>query len=103
MLIITNPVNSTLPIAVATLEKYGVFNPAKVFGVTTLDVVRASTFTAQALGMPDPKALKIPVVGGHSGATIVPLLSRSVPPVQLTDEQRDAITHRKLCRGSVVD
>lgn len=70
------------------------YNPAKVFGVTTLDVVRASTFTAQALGRNDPQVFKIPVVGGHSGATILPLLSQSKPPVTLTDEQRDAITYR---------
>lgn len=95
VLIITNPVNSTLPIAVETLKKAGVYNPAKVFGVTTLDVVRASTFTVQALGRNEPQKFKIPVVGGHSGATILPLLSQSNPRVELTDEQRDAITFRK--------
>jgi malate dehydrogenase len=93
--IITNPVNSTLPIAVEVLKKHGVFDPTKVFGVTTLDVVRASTFTAQALNLQDPRALKIPVVGGHSGATILPLISQSKPAVTLTKEQLDAVTHRK--------
>lgn len=93
--IITNPVNSTLPIAVEVLKKHGVLDPARVFGVTTLDVVRASTFTTQALNLPDPRALKIPVVGGHSGATILPLISQSKPAVTLTKEQLDAITHRK--------
>jgi malate dehydrogenase len=82
-----------VPIAVEVLKKFDVFNPAKVFGITTLDVVRASTFTAQALDLPDPKAFKIPVVGGHSGATILPLLSQSKPPVELTKEQLDAITY----------
>lgn len=96
VLIITNPVNSTLPIAVETLKRKGVYNPAKVFGVTTLDVVRASTFTVQALGRNDPQSFKIPVVGGHSGATILPLLSQSNPKIELTDAQRDAITYRKL-------
>lgn len=95
MCIITNPVNSTLPIAVEVLKKHGVFDPARVFGVTTLDVVRASTFTTQALNLPDPRALKIPVVGGHSGATIIPLISQSKPPVTLTKEQLDAVTYRK--------
>jgi malate dehydrogenase len=87
-------VNSTLPIAVETLKKHNVYNPVKVFGVTTLDVIRASTFVAHALNLPDPKAVKIPVVGGHSGATILPLLSQCQPPVTLTDEQRDAVTYR---------
>jgi malate dehydrogenase len=95
VLIITNPVNSTLPIAVETLKKHNVYNPAKIFGVTTLDVIRASTFVAHALNQPDPQKYKIPVVGGHSGATILPLLSQCTPAVTLTDEQKDAITYRE--------
>lgn len=37
--IISNPVNSTVPIAVETLKQAGVYDPTKVFGVTQLDVV----------------------------------------------------------------
>ncbi|KAH9210797.1 lactate/malate dehydrogenase [Leptodontidium sp. 2 PMI_412] len=102
VLIITNPVNSTLPIAVETLKKAGVYNPAKVFGVTTLDVVRGSTFVAQALGDPDPKKYKVPVVGGHSGATILPLFSQAKPSVTLTDKQMDEITHRVQFGGDEI-
>jgi malate/lactate dehydrogenase len=43
----------------------------RIFGVTTLDVVRASTFVAQVIG--DPAAsphVEVPVVGGHSGITV---------------------------------
>ncbi|KAF9617763.1 hypothetical protein IFM89_038525 [Coptis chinensis] len=39
--IISNPVNSTIPIAAEILKQKGVYNPKKLFGVTTLDVVRA--------------------------------------------------------------
>ncbi|CZR56502.1 probable malate dehydrogenase, NAD-dependent [Phialocephala subalpina] len=102
VLIITNPVNSTLPIAVETLKKHGVYNAAKVFGVTTLDVIRASTFVSQALNLHDPKGLKIPVVGGHSGATILPLFSQSKPAVTLTHEQRDAVTYRVQFGGDEI-
>lgn len=42
--IITNPVNSTVPIAVETLKKMGVYDNKKVFGITTLDLIRARTF-----------------------------------------------------------
>ena len=38
--IISNPVNSTVPIAAEVLKKAGVYQPNKLFGVTTLDVVR---------------------------------------------------------------
>jgi len=87
VLIITNPVNSTLPIAVETLKKAGVYNPAKVFGVTTLDIVRGSTFVAQALGDPDPKKYKVPVVGGHSGATIRKMLPWKSAEIRLMLEK----------------
>lgn len=37
--IISNPVNSTVPIAAETLKKMGAYDPKRLFGVTTLDVV----------------------------------------------------------------
>ena len=42
--IISNPVNSTVPIASEVFKKAGVYNPNKIFGVTTLDIVRANAF-----------------------------------------------------------
>lgn len=44
-------------------------------GVTTLDVVRANTFVAEAKDL-DLKDVDVPVVGGHAGTTILPLLSQ---------------------------
>lgn len=75
ILIISNPVNATVAIAAAVLKKMGVFNPRKLFGVTTLDSVRAETFLGGLIGE-DPASLKgkISVIGGHSGDTIVPLI-----------------------------
>lgn len=76
ILIISNPVNATVAIAAAVLKKLGVFNPRKLFGVTTLDSVRAETFLGQLVGeLPSDLAGKISVVGGHSGDTIVPLIN----------------------------
>lgn len=45
--IISNPVNSTVPIACEVLKKAGVLDPKRVFGVTTLDIVRANAFIAE--------------------------------------------------------
>uniref|UniRef100_A0A8C4I617 Malate dehydrogenase n=1 Tax=Dicentrarchus labrax TaxID=13489 RepID=A0A8C4I617_DICLA len=42
--IIANPVNSTIPITAEVMKKHGVYNPNRVFGVTTLDIVRANAF-----------------------------------------------------------
>ena len=49
---------------------------SRLFGVTTLDVVRAARFVSEVKNT-DPEEENIPVVGGHSGVTIVPLLSQS--------------------------
>ncbi|KAG5660828.1 hypothetical protein KAF25_002471 [Fusarium avenaceum] len=82
--IVTNPVNSTVPVAAEALRAAGVFDPTRLFGVTTLDVVRASKFAADALGSDaDPTSIKVPVIGGHSGATILPLYSQAQPPIDL--------------------
>ncbi|KAG7663201.1 uncharacterized protein J8A68_003283 [[Candida] subhashii] len=76
VLIISNPVNSTVPIVAETLKQKGVYDPAKVFGVTTLDIVRANTFIAQLYpGETKPTDFNVRVIGGHSGETIVPLYS----------------------------
>lgn len=76
ILVISNPVNSTVPITAEVLKSKGVYDPKRLFGVTTLDVVRASRFVSE-IKKTDPADENIVVVGGHSGATIVPLLSQS--------------------------
>lgn len=47
----------------------------QVIGVTTLDVVRSNTFVAEMKGL-DLKDVDVPVIGGHAGTTILPLLSQ---------------------------
>ena len=39
VLVISNPVNSTVLIVAEVLKKHGVFDPKRHFGVTTLDVI----------------------------------------------------------------
>jgi len=96
VLVISNPVNSTVPIAAEVLKKAGKFDAKKLFGVTTLDVVRAETFVAELNGESDPRKYNIPVIGGHSGETIVPLWSQAKPAVNIPEDKKDAITYRKL-------
>ena len=91
--IISNPVNSTVPIACEIFKKAGTLDPKRVFGVTTLDVVRSNAFIGSMKGI-DPAKVQIfftacskyfslhclqvncPVVGGHAGVTIMPLISQ---------------------------
>ncbi|KAF7872914.1 uncharacterized protein EAF02_008985 [Botrytis sinoallii] len=79
ILVISNPVNSTVPIVAEIFKAKGVYNPKRLFGVTTLDVVRASRFVSE-IKKSDPADENIVVVGGHSGVTIVPLFSQSSHP-----------------------
>merc|ERR1719352_1352044 len=98
--IISNPVNSTVPIAAEVLKKMGVYDKNKVCGVTTLDVCRANTFLGDNQGM-NPKDLNVTVIGGHAGITILPLLSQ-VAGAKISDADRDALTHRIQFGGDEV-
>lgn len=105
ILVISNPVNSTVPIVAEVFKKAGVFDPKRLFGVTTLDVVRASTFTAEASGQQEKAhEFKVPVIGGHSGVTIMPLLSHSNPglPGSLDEAKKKALLHRIQFGGDEV-
>ena len=44
----------------------------------------------------------MPVIGGHAGTTIVPLLSQVQPKVTFTDAEIDALTHRIMFGGDEV-
>ncbi|KAI9689598.1 MAG: hypothetical protein M1822_010250 [Bathelium mastoideum] len=102
ILVISNPVNSTVPIAAETLKNEGVFDPRRLLGVTTLDVVRAETFVQALTGERDPAKTVIPVIGGHSGETIVPLFSLAKPAVSIPADKLDALTNRVQFGGDEV-
>ncbi|KAL3148283.1 hypothetical protein ABBQ38_013749 [Trebouxia sp. C0009 RCD-2024] len=99
--IISNPVNSTVPIAAEVLKAAGVYDKKKLMGVTTLDVVRANTFVAEAKGL-DMKDVDVPVVGGHAGTTILPLLSQATPKVEFSDEEAAKMTDKIQNAGTEV-
>eukprot|EP00898_Chlorokybus_atmophyticus_P006998 jgi/Chlat1/729/Chrsp104S01214 len=109
---ISNPVNSTVPIASEVFKKAGTYDRRRLFGVTTLDVVRARTFYAEKKNIP-VDGVDVPVVGGHAGITILPLfsqasctcqkpLSHATPKVDLTPEEREALTLRTQDGGTEV-
>ncbi|MFN9901202.1 MAG: lactate/malate family dehydrogenase, partial [bacterium] len=99
-LVISNPVNSTVPIFAEVLRAAGVYDKRRLFGVTSLDVCRANKFIGDAAGK-DPKALSVPVIGGHAGVTILPLLSQ-VPGLKLSADQIQALTTRIQFGGDEV-
>ena len=97
--IITNPVNTTVAIAAGILKQKGVYNPARLFGITTLDIIRSNTFVAEVNGV-SPVDVNVPVIGGHSGITILPLLSQS--GFQFNADEAAAMTLRIQNAGTEV-
>ena len=55
--IISNPVNSTVPIACEIFKKAGTLDAKRVFGVTTLDVVRSNAFIGSMKNI-DPRKVR---------------------------------------------
>jgi len=98
--VITNPVNTTVAIAAEVLKAKGVYDKNKLFGVTTLDVIRSETFIANLKGLKTTE-VHVPVIGGHSGTTILPLLSQ-VDGVSFSDEEIASLTTRIQNAGTEV-
>ncbi|EOY28058.1 hypothetical protein QUC31_012830 [Theobroma cacao] len=98
---ISNPVNSTVPIAAEVFKKAGTYDEKKLFGVTTLDVVRAKTFYAGKAKVPVAD-VDVPVIGGHAGITILPLFSQATPKANLPDDDIEALTKRTQDGGTEV-
>jgi len=98
--IITNPVNSTVPVAAEILKKGGVYNPKRLFGISTLDVVRAQAFIGELKNI-DPTQIVVPVIGGHSAETMLPVLSQ-VHGVSFSDDEVKKLTQRIKDAGTAV-
>ncbi|PZC82551.1 malate dehydrogenase [Helicoverpa armigera] len=94
----TNPLNSMVPFASALLYKYGAYNPFKVFGVTHIDSARARIYAAHALQV-SCRNLFLPVIGGHSDDTVIPLFS-NICPSEYTIDPCQADTLTRLVRKS---
>ncbi|CAD7962423.1 unnamed protein product [Amoebophrya sp. A25] len=98
--LIVNPVNSVVPAMTALWEKAGL-SPKKIVGVTTLDIVRANKFVAEATG-DDVKDIDIPVIGGHAGKTILPLFSQSASGAKIAAGDVPAMDEKVQNAGTVV-
>jgi malate dehydrogenase len=99
--IVTNPVNSMVPVFSEVLKKNGCYDPKRVFGINTLDCVRSRTFVAELKGL-NVEDVTVYTVGGHSGPTILPLLSQTTPTVSFTQEEVEALTFKIQDAANVV-
>jgi len=98
--LIVNPVNSIVPAMSALYEKKGL-NPLNVLGVTTLDCVRANKFVGEITGK-NPKFINVPVIGGHAGATILPLFSQDKSASSIEADKIPDLDKKVQDAGTVV-
>ncbi|WWO97212.1 MAG: malate dehydrogenase [Candidatus Dasytiphilus stammeri] len=99
IMVITNPLNTILPIVAEVLKRSGCYNPKKLFGITTLDVIRANAFITEVKGQCLSSDVK--VIGGHSSRTILPLLSH-ISDISFTEQEVINITRRVRNAGTEV-
>ncbi|KAK9890925.1 hypothetical protein WA026_012266 [Henosepilachna vigintioctopunctata] len=95
----TSPINSMVPLVSEIMKRKGAYSPNNIFGVTTINSVRSNTLVAAALGI-DAECVIVPVVGGHTETTMVPVLSHAKPCSEFTTETVEKIT-RKVRYGTI--
>jgi len=98
--LIVNPVNSVVP-AMCELYTQRGLDPRRICGVTTLDVVRANKFVHEATGAP-MESIQVSVVGGHAGATILPLFSQDAAAATMSADSIAAMDKRVQDAGTEV-
>ncbi|XP_047347324.1 malate dehydrogenase, mitochondrial-like [Vespa velutina] len=77
------PINSLIPIAVEMYKKAGIYEYKHIFGVNTLDCMRANSFVAKMVNIA-PECVMVPVIGGCCPYTCIPLFSQMKPHVYLS-------------------
>ncbi|XP_026761963.2 malate dehydrogenase, mitochondrial-like [Galleria mellonella] len=90
-IIATEPIESMVPLVGEIQRLRNVYNPRKLLGCVELNSVRANTVLANFLRAP-PEAVRVPVIGGATPNTMVPVLSAAVHPCTMTQEQIESIT-----------
>ncbi|ODV58333.1 malate dehydrogenase [Ascoidea rubescens DSM 1968] len=80
VLVISNPVNSLVPIVCEMFKKRGIDKRNKIYGITTLDLIRSEVFLREILNgkgiyeYDNAIQESIRVIGGHSKESIVPII-----------------------------
>lgn len=114
VLLISNPVNSLVPVMYYRFKQLlnhkttniSVGIERRIFGITKLDVVRASTFLKheyeKVTGHLSSNMPFVPVIGGHSGDTIIPLFSQNTWSQVLSEEVLQNLVNRVQYGGDEI-
>ncbi|XP_032517815.2 malate dehydrogenase, mitochondrial-like [Danaus plexippus] len=90
-IVATEPVESMVPLVSEIQRLRSQYNPRFLLGCVELNCVRANTVLADFLRVP-PESVRVPVVGGATPETMVPVLSAAVHPCTLSQEQTECAT-----------
>ncbi|KAM3968061.1 malate dehydrogenase [Aphomia sociella] len=89
--IVTEPINALVPMVSEIMRNNGDFDSKKLFGVTTIDSLRAQSLYAIENGL-NPRDCYVPVIGGHSDKTTIPLLSQAKPVFEMSEKRIQELT-----------
>ncbi|XP_068144454.1 malate dehydrogenase, mitochondrial-like [Drosophila tropicalis] len=82
----TRPIDFVVPMAAEFLKKADNYDPRRLFGVTTLHSMRVRNIIAKILHV-NPARVNVPVIGGFSVDTAMPVYSQCFP--ELREEMTD--------------
>ena len=85
--------NRLLPVAVAIMKRNNVLDTRKVFGVMSFDAMSAGLAGAKVRRLESGSA-HVPIIGGHSPNSTVPLYSQIRPHVEFTKEEQLELTDK---------
>ncbi|KAG0670222.1 hypothetical protein C6P45_002695 [Maudiozyma exigua] len=112
ILLISNPINSLVPVMIQKLissENNGYGIEKRLFGITILDSTRGSTFLKDTIisqktssGLHNMEMPQVPVIGGHSGNTIIPVYSQCPAADNLSQETINHLVHRVQYGGDEI-
>merc|ERR1711887_275669 len=71
-------------------------------GMTRDDLFNTNASIVAELKGLDPATVNVPVIGGHAGITIIPLISQATPAVEFPADQLKALTERIQDAGTEV-
>ncbi|CAH0397542.1 unnamed protein product [Chilo suppressalis] len=91
--ILTDPVNVLVPMAAEVMRNSGEYDAKKLFGITTVDHLRAQSLYATENNLP-ARGCIVPVIGGRSGKTAIPLLSQAKPKCQMNEKAIQEFTSK---------
>lgn len=99
--IITEPINYLIPMTAEIMRNHGVYDEKKLFGITEIDAIRSQCLYATENNL-KANDCYVPVIGGHSDKTIVPLLSQAKPTVEMKEKDLEEFTIKlRNCDGMI--